>query len=66
MLKERRPASIWATGMCSFTAAKAPASVELVSPKTKRTSGDSSTRRSSMASSIRPVCFPWEPEPMPR
>ena len=31
-LKDRRPASTWATGMCSLAAASAPASVELVSP----------------------------------
>ena len=31
-LKERRPASRWATGTCSLTADSAPASVEFVSP----------------------------------
>ena len=31
-LKERSPASRWATGMCSLTAARAAASVEFVSP----------------------------------
>ncbi|CFW32283.1 Uncharacterised protein [Bordetella pertussis] len=31
-LNERRPASTWATGICSLTAASAPARVELVSP----------------------------------
>ena len=31
-LNERRPASRWATGRCSFTAETAPARVELVSP----------------------------------
>ena len=30
--KERRPASTWATGTSSFPAARAPASVEFVSP----------------------------------
>ncbi|CAM5687174.1 hypothetical protein SMICM304S_03833 [Streptomyces microflavus] len=31
-LKDRRPASRWATGRCIFTADSAPATVELVSP----------------------------------
>ena len=31
-LNERSPASTWSTGMCSLEAARAPASVELVSP----------------------------------
>jgi hypothetical protein len=37
--KERRPASTCATGTRSFAAASAPASVELVSPRTTTTSG---------------------------
>ena len=38
-LNERIPASTWAMGNCSFAAARAPASVELVSPYTSSQSG---------------------------
>jgi len=66
MSKLRRPASTWATGTPSFTAASAPARVEFVSPSTITSRGRSSTRTFSSASSMRPVIRPWEPEPMPR
>ena len=65
-LKERRPASRWAVGMWSFTAARAAASVELVSPYTSAQSGRWRARTGSIAASIRPVWTPWVPEPTPR
>ena len=46
---ERRPASTWATGTSSLAAASAPASVEFVSPKTRTTSGCSSSTAASIA-----------------
>jgi hypothetical protein len=39
LLNDRKPASTWATGICSLAAARTPARVVLVSPKTKAISG---------------------------
>ncbi len=61
--KLRRPASRWQTGMPSFTAASAPASVEFTSPGTTTRSGFSSTNASSSPASARAVCAPCAPEP---
>ena len=60
-LKERKPASICSTGMSSFAAANAPASVEFVSPNTITALGDSASRTSSIATSICPVIAPCDP-----
>ncbi len=49
--------------MPSFTAASAPASVELTSPATTTRSGRSSTKACSRPSSARAVCAPCDPEP---
>ncbi len=64
--KDRRPASTWATGMSSLAAASAPARVELVSPYTITIDGLVSTSTCSIASSILPVCAPWDAEPICR
>ena len=64
--KLRSPASRWATGTWSLTAASAAASVELTSPATTTRSGGSSSRSFSTATSVRAVCSPCDPEPTPR
>ena len=58
---ERRPASRWQTGICSLTAASAPASVELMSPGTTTRSGRSSWNTCSRPVSARAVCSPCRP-----
>ena len=54
--KLRRPDSMWATGMPSFAAVSAAASVELTSPGTITRSGRSSSRTGSRRSIMRAVC----------
>ena len=62
----RRPASTCAIGMWSFVAARETARTVLVSPWTISKSGFSSKKIFSTSISIRPVMFPWVPDPMPR
>ena len=61
--KLRRPDSTWQTGIWSFAAASAPASVELTSPGTTTMSGFSSRKTCSSSISARAVCAPCKPEP---
>ena len=63
--KLRSPASTWATGTPSFTAASAQATVELTSPNTTGRGPrlqDSASKRSMICA----VCAAWEPEPTSR
>jgi hypothetical protein len=60
---ERRPASMWPMGIWSFAATSAAASVELTSPGTSTTSGETSSRIGSRRSITRAVCCACEPEP---
>ena len=64
--KLRRPASTWATGMCSLTAVRAQARVELTSPTTTTRSGRSARQTFSNSTMTRAVCSAWLPEPTPR
>ncbi len=64
--KLRSPASMWAIGMRSFTAASAPASVELTSPATTQRSISRSISTRSTPTSAFAVCSPCVPGPTPR
>ena len=57
---------MWATGMLSFDAARAAASVEFTSPATTQTLGSWSSRTCSTPRSALAVCSPCVPEPTPR
>ena len=61
-----QPASRWATGMPSLTAASAPASVELTSPGRRRGRARRSSSTLSIPTSAFAVCSPCVPEPTPR
>ncbi len=54
---------MWATGMWSFAAVKAPASVEFVSPGTTTKSGLCLCNSFSRRSIIFAVCWAWVPLP---
>ena len=49
-----------------FGSGEAPASVEFVSPYTSTQSGLCSMSIASIRASMRPVCWPWLPEPTSR
>ena len=63
---ERRPASMWPTGMFSFDAVSAAASVELTSPGTSTMSGLTSFSSGSSRSITRAVWTACVPEPTSR
>jgi len=54
---------MWATGICSLTAVRAPASVEFVSPGTTAKSGFCFCSSFSRRSIIFAVCWAWVPLP---
>ncbi len=62
----RSPASTWATGIPSFTATSAAASVEFTSPTVNTQSGWVRSSSGSSAIMIRPVCMECDAEPIPR